>query len=116
MLNRLFTALAIVSVLLALTTAALWWRGAHGHSDTVFHVGGTSANQTTLYTGPAGMAARVQRTMPDGSIGDRTQLVPFRTVLGGTMLIPALWVAVRVRRRLLPRRPGAELPSLRSLR
>ncbi len=112
MLNRILASVAILSLLVAVTVAVLWWRANRGHSDTVLHLGANSPHQTTLYTGPVGIALSVQDTAPDGSIGDHVKLLPFRTVLGGAMVIPSLVAAIWLRRRLLPRRPGSEIPAL----
>ncbi len=110
MLNRLLTSVAVLSLIAGLALAVLWWRARHGHVDTVLHLGANSPHQTTLYTAPTGIAVRVQQTAADGSIADDTKPVPYRTVLGGCLFVPGLWVAIALRRKLLPRRPGWELP------
>jgi hypothetical protein len=114
-LNRLLTSLALVSLLLALTTLAVWWRADHGHSDT-FHLGANSATQTQLYTAPDSVIVDVKQRQPSGEIGERMDKYPLRRVLGFCLFLPGLWVAVRVRRRLVPRVPGSQLPAMRSLR
>ncbi len=114
MLNRLFASVAILSLVAAIVVGVLWVRANHGHSDTVLHMGAKSPNETTIYTGPAGLAVSVQQTAPDGAISDRVKLLRFGQVLGGCFLVPALWGAIHARRRLLPRRPGSELPAMRS--
>lgn len=111
MLNRLFASIAILSLLLSLTTAVLWWRATHGHSDRVLHLGASSPNQTTLYTGPTGIAVQIQRTS-DVGVRDVMKFYRFRDVMGGTLVAPALFGAMLARRRLLPRRPGSELPAI----
>ena len=113
--NRLSASLAIVSLLVALTLAVLWWRAEHGHSDTVLHLGAASAHQTTLFTGTAGLFVDVQQTAADGSIVDHLKRLAFRDLMGGAFVVPCLWGAIWLRRRLRPRPPGSELQALRSL-
>ena len=110
-LNRLFASVAILSLLVGLFTLAIWWRADHGTTDT-FHLGADSATQTWFETLPGGrLAAHIAEKNPTG-VRSRTDFLPLRSVLGGCLFIPALWAAVQLRRRLLPRPPGSELPAL----
>jgi hypothetical protein len=112
-LNRLFTSIAIVSLLAAVAVAILWWRAEHGHADT-FHLGASSPTQVRFEPLPGGRLAihRAERT--DDGVQSRTDFVPMRSVMGGCFVVPALWAAIRLRRRLRPRPPGSQLPALRS--
>ena len=115
MLNRLFTSLAIVSLVAVVAVSVLWWRSNHGHSDTA-HLGADSTTRTLFYTLPGGRVAIHLAEHGTNGVQSKTNIYPLRSVLGGCLLVPALWAAVRLRRRLLPRPPGAELPALRSSR
>ena len=109
MLNRLLASLAIVSVVAAVIVAVLWWRAAHGHSD-AFHLGANSATQTLIFTQPSIVAVEVQQH-GGGTVNGQMKFYPFRSVLGSCFVVPGLWVAIAIRRRLAPRRrPGWELP------
>ncbi len=108
-MNRLLASLAIVSLLLATAVAVLWWRADHGHSD-AFHLGANSATQTNLYTRADVVAVETQQNV-GGAIQSQMRFKPFRQVMGWFFIAPCLWVAVYVRRRLLPRRPDLQLPA-----
>ena len=115
MLNRLFTSLAIVSLLAAVTVAVLWWRGNHGHND-VFHLGADSPTRMWFESMPGGQLAIHQGEHSATGIQGRTDFRPMKAVFGWCLVVPALWGARQARRRLLPRPPGSDLPAMRGLR
>ncbi len=110
-LNRLLASVAIVSLAAAVAVAVLWWRGAQGHSDT-FHLGASSPTQMSFEPLRDGRLAVHQGQHTPNGVQGRTDFVPMRSILGGCLMLPALWAAILVRRRLLPRPPGSELPTL----
>ncbi len=111
MLNRLFASLAILSLVVALFVCVLWWRANHGHTDT-FHMGANSATQTVFTTLPGARVSVDVESHESAQVNSRTEIYPMRSVLGGAFLLPSLWAAILLRRKLMPRRPGSELPAL----
>jgi len=112
--NRFFASLAIVSLLVALIVSVLWWRADHGHSDT-FHLGAQSATQTVFTTLPGARVAVSVENHDPALVHGNTRFYPLRSVMGGAFVVPSLWAAIWLRRRIRPRPPGVQLPAMRNL-
>jgi hypothetical protein len=102
MLRRLLAAMSIVSLLLGLGLLVFWWRSYH-HVDH-FSFGKVESNQTA-FTTRDGMILVTTSQDIGGMISSRSVPYPFWRAAMGTLCIPALWVAITVRRRLIPPRP-----------
>jgi hypothetical protein len=116
-LQKILTTIAAVSLMACLAVGVLWFRGVHGHGDP-FGVPGTGGVHYDFQSYRANWAIRTVRHDAMGIV-DRTDMVPFKTVMGYTLIIPALWLAILIRK-MIPRptrvprpRPGtARLPKL----
>jgi hypothetical protein len=107
--------LAIVSLLIAGTLLVYWWRSNHKHVDT-FTLGTDASTRTTFTTGPGVVWVKVIEAPRAGSATQPTLIVddmrpyPFKNILGYFLLIPGLWLAIKIRN-FLPRPPGRELSN-----
>jgi hypothetical protein len=111
-LKRLLASLALVSLLIACALLVYWWRSDHGHIDS-YTMGGNAPTKTVFTTGPGAVWIKVvdskNATGPQepGMIVEDMRSYPFKNILGYFLLVPALWLAIKIRN-LLPRPPGME--------
>jgi hypothetical protein len=108
-LKRLLASLALTSLLCAVVLLVYWWRARHGHVDH-FTMGRGSATES-LFTSErnpfSGQGEVVMEVTNHGPSEVVTTIKPclYRDFLGYFLLIPGLWVAIKIRS-LLPRPPG----------
>jgi hypothetical protein len=107
-LKRILTSLLLAGVFLV-----YWWRGVHGHVDT-FTLGRGSSTETQ-FTSERNLARQGIVIVVANDRVNSTQIIPgivriypYRGMLGYFLLIPAFWVAMKVRS-MLPRPPGRGL-------
>ncbi len=106
MLKRLLASLSLVSLLIAVALLVYWWRSNHGHVDS-FLLGSVASTQTR-FTSAAGHVGVEVIEHQGAIVTSRLQFYTFKQCLGYTLLIPGLWVAIKVRN-MLPRPPGRQL-------
>jgi hypothetical protein len=103
-LKRILASIAITSLLLVIILLVYWWRGNHGYTDT-FTLGKGTQTETQFSTIGNG---RIEVHVIDRhsvDVTDRIEFRRFKDVLGYFLIVPGLWVAIKVRS-LLPRPPG----------
>ncbi len=103
MLKRILASIAITSILLACVLLVYWWRSNHGHSDSIT-LGKNGSTQSHFTTSNGRILLEVTDHL-DGQILTRIKPYRFQDVLGYFLLVPGIWVAIKVRS-LLPRPPG----------
>jgi hypothetical protein len=109
-LQKILTAIAAVSLLACFAVCVLWFRGTRGHSD-AFGVPGNGVH----YDFQSYNANWAVRTVHHDTtaIFDRTDIVPFKTVTGYTLVLPAIWLAILIRKMIpRPTRPPRDLNRL----
>jgi hypothetical protein len=95
--------MAITSLLLAGALLVYWWRSNHGHSDG-FTLGSSGSTQSHFYSQNGRIALEATENL--GSMVTRKiEFYQFKNVIGYFLLIPGLWLAIKIRS-WLPRPPG----------
>lgn len=106
MLKRIFSSLAIVSLLFTATLSVCWYRSFHtpfDHPDG-FTLGKNTNTESEFY----GVKGQIFLTVKHKDIWvNDTRGYPFRNAVGETLIVPALWLAVWIRSKL-PRPGGRE--------
>ncbi len=109
MLKRILASLAITSLLCAVVLLVYWWRARHGYVDTLTLGKGTATeslftSQRNQFSGQGEVLLEVTNHGPSNVV---TTIKPYfyRDFVGYALLIPGLWVAIKVRS-MLPRPPG----------
>src|ERR1700742_1523627 len=97
MLSRILAALSIVSLLLTVAVLVFWWRS-YSHID---HLAIANNQFTTMH----GYVIVTTTQHPVGEILHRSDRIAFKQVLGGSLVVPAFWLAIWIRSKL-PRPPG----------
>ena len=95
--------MALTSLLLAGVLLVYWWRSNHGHSDS-FMLGKDSPTQSHFFTVNGRIAMEGSEAVGD-QIVNKLQFYEFKNVLAYCLIIPGLWLAIKIRS-LLPRPPG----------
>jgi hypothetical protein len=90
-------------MLLAGVLLVYWWRSNHGHTDS-FTLGKVSQTQSRFTADHGRILLEVTDNL-GGQIITRITPHRFQDVLGYFLLVPGIWLAIKVRS-LLPRPPG----------
>jgi hypothetical protein len=96
--------LSIASLIVGMLILVFWWRS-FSHTDH-YSIGSLNSTQTT-YTSRDGRILVTTSENVGGGIMSRSQPYTYKQVVGWSLVIPAMWLAVMVRRRWLPR-PGID--------
>jgi hypothetical protein len=95
--------MALTSLLVACAVLVYWWRSKHGYVDG-FTLGQIGATQSHFSSQKGNIALEVTEHTGN-AVTSRIEFYQFKNVLGGCLLLPGLWAAVKIRS-LLPRPPG----------
>jgi hypothetical protein len=106
-LKRLLASLAIVSLLIAGALLVYWWRSYHGHSDT-FTLGKVGSTKSVFTSQPGGRLTVEVIDYQSALVTSHLEFHSFREIIGYFLLIPGLWLAIKIRN-WLPRPPGREV-------
>ena len=104
MLKRLLASIALVSIAAALVLLVYWWRGGHGYSDTFAMGKGTPTETQFTSIGHGLIEVHIIDRHTTDNVNDRIEFKKFKEIFGYLLLVPGLWVAIKVRSRLP--RPG----------
>jgi hypothetical protein len=102
-LKRILASLAVTSLILTLVLCVYWWRSKHGHTDS-FTLGNIGSTQTHFTFANGRIGLEVSDHVGTTVMG-RVEFYEFKNVLGACLLIPGLWLAIKIRS-LLPKPPG----------
>lgn len=92
-----------MSLLIAGALLVYWWRSDHGHIDT-FTLGRMGATES-IFTSQNGRVAIEVIDHQGTLVTSRMEFHPFKEFLGYFLIVPGLWLAIKIRN-LLPRPPG----------
>jgi hypothetical protein len=104
MLRRLLPGLAIASLLVGVVILVFWWRS-YAHVDH-FTIGSIASGGETTYTSKDGRVMVTTRQSVGEMVRSSSKFYEHWRLAMGCLIVPGLWVAVSVRRWLLPRPPG----------
>jgi len=110
MLRRILPGLAIASLLVGVAILVLWWRS-YSHVDH-FTIGSLDSGQTT-YTSKGGRVFVTTSQKIGEMVTSTSKPYEHWRVAMGCLILPGLWGAVVVRKKLLPRPPGFTMEQLR---
>ncbi len=94
--------MAIVSMLLLITVCVYDWRARHGKYDRIA-IESNATSQINLISG-GGKISVEMLNHTGGGINDKLQFYEFKEVIGYCLIIPAIWLAIKIRSKLP--RPG----------
>ena len=97
MLRRILAGLAILSLVAGAALLIFWWRSYH-HTDH-FAVGSFATNRTE-FTAHGGNVMVSRSQSVGGMIMTQSSFYQFRQIAAGSLVIPALWLAITIRAKL----------------
>ena len=110
MLRRILPGLAIASLLVGVVILVFWWRS-YSHVDH-FTIGSLDSGQTTYTSKDGRVFVTTSQKMGEMVTSTSKPYEHWRLAMG-CLILPGLWAAVTVRRKLLPRPPGFTVEDLR---
>ena len=102
-LQKLLTGFAIASLLLMLVVSILWARSLH-HVDH-FSLPGIGGSTRADVTSSHGTLMVISTKKTATLVAQQARFYPHQQVIKACLLLPALWLAIFIRAKLLPHRP-----------
>lgn len=110
MFRRLVGGLAVASLLVGVIVVVFWWRS-YRHVDR-FALGDVKSTRTS-YTSKEGRVMVTKSREVGGMIMQQSEFYEHRRLAAACLCVPGFWLAVMVRRKLLPRPGGFPVDELK---